>query len=154
MLHVPPSHPLHPLQQQLKIKILFLPHERGETIKLKLVKLRTMLAKQFVFGEVGLCKLSFDRNERTCYSIYCIISDVQLHTQTAKHISHGNKHYRGKNKFLNVYSYKPTISKRAWSESHSCQLVTFFMLHMRKLSSERYKVRLSFICIGYYSYDT
>jgi hypothetical protein len=131
MLHVPPSHPLHPLQQQLKIKILLLPHEREETIKSKLLKLRTILEKQFVFGGVDLCKLCFDRNESTCYSIH-IIYDVQLHTQTAKRISHGNKYYVVTNKFLNVYSYKPTISKKAWSESHSCQLVTCFMLHTRK----------------------
>jgi len=113
MLDVPPSHPLHPLQRQLRIKILLLPHERGETIKLKLVKLRTMLEKQFLFGEVDLCKFCFDRNESTCSSIHQIISDVQWHTQTAKCISHGDKHYVVKNKFLNVYSYKPTISKKS-----------------------------------------
>jgi hypothetical protein len=126
MLHVPPSHPFHPFQQKLKIKILLLPHERRETIKLKLVKLRTMLVKQFVFGEVDFCKLCFDRNESTCYFIHHTTSDVQWNTQTAKRISHGDKHYAVKSIFLNVYSYKPTISKKACSENHSCQLVTCF----------------------------
>jgi hypothetical protein len=72
-----------------------------------------MLEKQFVFGEAGLCKLCFDKNESTCYFIQHIISDVQLHTQTVKRISHGDKHYVVKNKISNVYSYKLTISKKA-----------------------------------------
>jgi len=110
MLQVPTSHPLHPLQSQLKIKTLVLPHERRETIELKLVKLLTMLGKQFVFGEVYLCKLFFDRNESTCYSVHHTISDNQWHTQTAKRISHGDKHYVVKNKFLNVYLTSRTAS--------------------------------------------
>jgi len=96
-----------------------------------------MLEKQFFFGEVDLCKLCFDGNESTCYSIHHTISDNQWNTQTAKRISHGDKHYVLTNQFLNVYSYQSTISKKAWSESHSCQLVTCFMLHTSKRSSER-----------------
>jgi len=113
MLHVPTSHPLHPLQQQVKIKILLLAHEGMETIKLKLVKLQTMLEKQFAFGEVDLCKPCLERNEVTCYCVHYTISDAQWHTQTAKRISHADKHYVAKSKFLNVYSYQPAISKKA-----------------------------------------
>jgi len=49
------------------------------------------------------------------FAILYTISDVQLHTQTANRISHGDKHYVVTNKFLNVrvYSYKPTLSKKA-----------------------------------------
>ena len=72
-----------------------------------------MFEKECVFGEDDLCKLCFDMNEITCSSVHHIISDVHCTHKQPSAFHMGYKHYVGVNKFLNVCSYKPTISKKA-----------------------------------------